>query len=114
MSRKLKTAAVTVAAGAAVALGLPATQASAMNLVDCGDRTDFVRVTENFTTDYCYANAGSETFGVVTRTFWASKISTGNNDITWWADGNANYLARNYVITWPTVGTVRLDEIDIH
>ncbi|RPE39148.1 beta/gamma crystallin [Streptomyces sp. Ag109_O5-1] len=87
------------------------TPASAMDKVDCGNRTDFVRITENYNADHCFANAGSYDFR--RESFWASKISTGNNDITWAADGNYYDLARWHVITWPTVGTVKLQTLVI-
>ncbi|MEV5956775.1 beta/gamma crystallin domain-containing protein [Streptomyces sp. NPDC051987] len=85
--------------------------ASATDKVDCGDRTDFVRITENFRTDHCFANSGSYDFR--RDSFWASKISSGNNDITWVADGYYHDLPRWNAIVWPTVGTVHLQTIII-
>ncbi|MEV5956781.1 beta/gamma crystallin domain-containing protein [Streptomyces sp. NPDC051987] len=104
--KKIATAAVMATALATVVTS----PASAMNPVNCGDRTDFLRVTENFSADHCYANAGSVSYG---NGIWVSKISSGNNDILWMADGSYHDLARWNVITWPSAGTVKLQLVAI-
>lgn len=59
--RTLQRTAVTVAATAALALGLPATQASAIDAVPCDGRDDFLKISwpvMGYVIDSCFANAG--------------------------------------------------------
>ncbi|WP_216586882.1 beta/gamma crystallin domain-containing protein [Streptomyces brasiliscabiei] len=66
-----------------------APQASAMNTVPCGDRTDYLQAgyhwskpNEYHTT--CYANAGE----ALAYGSWTTWFSTGNNRVQYRADGN--------------------------
>lgn len=105
------TATLTLALGA----GIPTAPAFAISSVDCGDHKDFLRITENYRTDRCWANAGdldfSKRFG--RGGMWVSKISTGNNDIWWKADGTWHRLGRWHDLTFPTVGTVQVQAVQI-
>jgi len=101
--------------GAALTLALtllvPAQAAQATSGVDCGNRTDFLKVTWNYGNDgsSCYAGYGTafEVNG------WASKISSGNNEIFWEADNQWHWMPRWSVLTFPTVGTIRLTGLRI-
>ncbi|MFJ9846042.1 hypothetical protein ACIRYZ_37505 [Kitasatospora sp. NPDC101155] len=92
MSRILKKAAVAVATAAVMALGLPATQANAINLVDCGNRIDFLKVHYGYGTEYwaCFANAGS-----YTQYFrYTTQVDAGNNKVQIWVYDNGNQYYR--------------------
>lgn len=90
----LTAVAVTGMAAAAVTATLSAAPASATNQVDCGDRTDFVKIwyhSEDGSQHYvsCFANAGWVDWGA-----WTDQISTGNNAISVHdADGDAFTIA---------------------
>lgn len=90
MKKKLTALAVTGAAVAAASATLSAAPASAANVTDCGDRTDFVKIwyhNEDGSQHYvsCFANAGWVEWGS-----WTDQISTGNNAISVHdADGDA-------------------------
>jgi hypothetical protein len=102
----------TIAATAAVIVATPATPALAINNENCGNRTDLVRITEDKHGDQCYANKGYRTFAL-TRTFWATRISSGNNDMRWLADGRWHNLSRWHVLTFPNAHSVKLSAIEI-
>ena len=76
---------------ALVGLGIPvltATAAQATNMVDCGTRTDFVKVTQFNGISQCFTNAGDIIIPTQQRQNIAS-ISSGNNSIsvTYYAGG---------------------------
>ncbi|MDX2680421.1 beta/gamma crystallin domain-containing protein [Streptomyces soliscabiei] len=92
MNRRTKqvvlSALTTVMAAASLTIGT-ASQASAMNSVACGDRTDFLKVGYHWThaNEYftmCYANAGEAS----AYTDWTGWFDTGNNRVQYLADGN--------------------------
>ncbi|WP_123972793.1 beta/gamma crystallin domain-containing protein [Streptomyces sp. Ag109_O5-1] len=103
---------VAAIAGLATALATGiTTPASAMNAVNCGDRTDFLRVTENFTVDHCFANAGSVDLG---NGYWVNRISSGNNEILWRETDNSYHsMSRWSTINWPTGDTVKVNLVAI-
>lgn len=103
--------------GAAVVLALtllvPAQAAHAIDYVNCDGRADFLKITWNYDENgaWCYANEGDASFFGPQQ--WASKISTGNNNILWKADGVWHFLSRWHVLTFPTVGTIHLESVRI-
>lgn len=102
MNRKLKRVVVTAMAVATMAVGLPATQASAIDRVDCAGRTDFLSVQNNtnpFTSQPlidCFANAGYTQVYIDDVTF----VDSGNNVATFcWTD-IAGYYACDTLPKW--------------
>jgi hypothetical protein len=117
MRSKLKSLAVTAALAFAFTLAAPAGSAYAINTVSCGNQ-DFVELWGH-DGNICFANAGdwkSYDFTGSPNCWWASKISTGNNDITFWDDHSTNptYIPRRTIRTFPTVGWVCVGTLRIH
>src|SRR5690348_3301640 len=79
-------AATTTLTATASLITLTATNAFAINQVDCG-RSDFVQVTSHQAghsdTDLCFANAGTI---ALPGNSWITRISTGNNRVQWFGD----------------------------
>lgn len=101
--------------GAAVVLALtllaPAQASYATEFVACDGRSDVLRITtEDHYIPLCLHGSGEVVFPY---NFWVSKISTGDTAILWEADGNWQYLPARTVLTFPTVGTVRLHKVVI-
>lgn len=115
MKTSFKRIATTAALTVALGVTISAAPAFAISKVDCGNHTDFLRMTVNYKKDYCYANKGRVGFTgrLGLGGIWVSKISTGNNDIWWLADGKWHWLSRNMVHDFPTVGTVKLQAVEI-
>lgn len=78
MRRTIRRAAAIAGAGLALTVAAPVTTAHAIARVECGDRTDVVRVTFE-TGDGCFTDAGTLHFD---RGHWARSVSAGDNDIT--------------------------------
>ncbi|MFI6444858.1 beta/gamma crystallin domain-containing protein [Kitasatospora sp. NPDC050543] len=75
MSSRWKKAALTSVAAATLAVAMPATDASAINRVDCAGRWDFVNILTNGGT-VCYAN-----YGYLNVTIYnVGDVYSGNND----------------------------------
>ncbi|WP_073786281.1 beta/gamma crystallin domain-containing protein [Streptomyces sp. CB01580] len=86
MKRSLSRLAVTVVAAGALTGLLPASTAAAINQTDCGDRTDFVKVTYNGGEGtVCYANKGVVTPNLPN----VKRVSSGNNNIEMWLGNEA-------------------------
>ncbi|AXG80251.1 hypothetical protein [Streptomyces paludis] len=78
MSRKFTKVVMTAAMAATLAVGLPAAQASAIDRLGCGNRTDLLRLVYGLEgkTNTCFANAGKiSTPGIL----YLKNISSGNN-----------------------------------
>ncbi|TDC06649.1 oxidoreductase [Nonomuraea longispora] len=90
---------LTVAALAAVfAASLPVGAAHAINIVDCGNRTDLLKFTGHdgawpATRVRCYANKGT-----LSVRLWADQISTGNNDIEYLDYNGAKVRIKRWTI----------------
>ncbi|MFI6663023.1 hypothetical protein ACIBL8_46965 [Streptomyces sp. NPDC050523] len=94
---------------------VPASSASAMDEVPCGNRTDLVKIhwyhPDAGAVWKCFANDGRgvrPTEGVRTM-----EIRTGNNDIYWWANGKRHLLTRGKTSPWPKGHSVRVTQIRI-
>ncbi|MGN9789421.1 beta/gamma crystallin domain-containing protein [Nonomuraea sp. ZG12] len=108
---------MTAALATAFTLAAPAGSAHAINNVPCGDQNFVELWGHNGNT--CFANAGtwkSYDFTGSANCWWANKISTGNNDITFWDDHSTNptYIPRRTIMTFPTVGWVCVGTLRIH
>lgn len=76
MQRMLKRVALSMAAAAVMTLGLPASNASAMNETAC-TTTDLLWVSWGDVANNCFANAGTTEVD-----YWnLTKVSTGNNAV---------------------------------
>ncbi|MEZ3182087.1 hypothetical protein KYY02_26490 [Streptomyces pimonensis] len=81
MKRSTQRLSLAAAAAATMTLLLPASPAAAINQIDCGDRTDFVKVWYNGgASTKCFANAGTVTPGLPD----VERITSGNNSIHVW------------------------------
>ncbi|MGW2640069.1 beta/gamma crystallin domain-containing protein [Streptomyces sp. NPDC001348] len=88
IAKRAALAATTTLALTASLTAVTATDAFAIDKVDCG-RSDFVQVTWHiggggYSPDVCFANAGETGLGGST---WIDRISTGNNRVQWFGDG---------------------------
>ncbi|MEU6510888.1 MULTISPECIES: beta/gamma crystallin domain-containing protein [unclassified Streptomyces] len=104
ITKRAALAATTTLALTASLAALTATDASAINQVDCG-RSDFVQVTYHQSghsdSDLCFANAGTI---ALPGNSWITRISTGNNRVQWFGDGQwqpADGINTWTVMTWP-------------
>ncbi|AJT41877.1 beta/gamma crystallin domain-containing protein [Psychromicrobium lacuslunae] len=78
---KLSTSVITALILGTSAALVAAPAANAANLVDCGSRTDFVKLFHDNGDTACFANSGTVIIPVNFRTT-IYKITTGNNSIT--------------------------------
>lgn len=104
-----------LAVGASLTVG--ATGASAISPVNCGP-SDYLTVDWHAVGDggeACFANAGEIHY--FPDSSWVTRISTGNNRVQWYGDGQwqpATPIGKNTVYTWPNnPGGVNISEIRI-
>ncbi|MFJ9901235.1 hypothetical protein ACIQPR_48850 [Streptomyces sp. NPDC091280] len=98
-------------------------QASAINEVECGVRTDLALV-YGHSQDYpdnswCFANAGEARWsGAYVRVAWMEQLSTGNNVVQWHGDGRwqpDSPIGKWTIYTWPNnPGGVSVDGLKIY
>lgn len=97
-----------------------APEAFAIDIVPCG-QSDYLQVTAHLggtsrDEDFCYANAGEHSLGGVDD-YWGTRISTGNNEVQFYADGRwqpDTPIGKNTVFTFPNhPGGVRIQAIRI-
>ncbi|WP_405920896.1 beta/gamma crystallin domain-containing protein [Streptomyces longwoodensis] len=101
-----------------------APQASAINEVTCGVRTDLALVYGHKFSDgdvdssWCYANAGEIRWSGGYYLGWAHQISTGNNVVQWHGDGRwqpDTPIGKWAIYTWPNYpGGIRIDGLKIY
>ncbi|MEU8824558.1 beta/gamma crystallin domain-containing protein [Streptomyces sp. NPDC048636] len=92
MKNTLKRIAVTAAAAAAVTALAPMSSASAISRTDCGNRTDFVKISNyGGTQSLCYANAGERSVHI----YKVNRLSSGNNRVEFILGGKRYYLDKN-------------------
>jgi hypothetical protein len=115
----------TVVAAVSVTLGTT-TQATAINRIECGLRTDLAMVYghdlggsgEHGTRTYCWANAGEERWSGAYFLGWMKQLSTGNNRVQWHGDGRwqpAAPIEKWTLYLFPNhPGGVRIDGFRIH
>ncbi|MEV6210520.1 beta/gamma crystallin domain-containing protein [Kitasatospora sp. NPDC051914] len=97
MTRRWKQAALTPAAAAVLALALPATDASAINRVNCAGRTDFVNIYNyGWSGHLCFANAG---YADVTI-YNVDNIYSGNNLLYYYTSINGGVTRHLDPWTW--------------
>lgn len=85
MKNPLKRIAVTVAATAALSVVIPVSSAAAMNRTDCGNRTDFVKLTKlGGKESLCFANAGEQNVKI----YQVGTVEAGNNSVSITIDGH--------------------------
>lgn len=104
IAKRAALAATTTLALTASLTAVTATEAFAINTVECG-RTDFLRVTYHqaghSAQDLCFANAGTMS---LPGNSWITRISTGNNRVQWFGDGSwqpDGGINKWTVFTWP-------------
>ncbi|MFJ3230139.1 beta/gamma crystallin domain-containing protein [Streptomyces sp. NPDC086787] len=89
MKNPLKKVAMVIAATAALSAIIPVTSAAAVSRTDCGNRTDFVKITNyNWSKTLCFANAGSQNVHI----YRVNEVKAGNNRVLVTLGG------RNYTI----------------
>ncbi|MEK8173157.1 beta/gamma crystallin domain-containing protein [Streptomyces sp. M19] len=101
IKRAARSAAVALAATAALTVGLPGGNAYAIDHVQCVGGENFLKIWSHDggrqSVD-CYANAGKTDFGG----WWVDKISTGNNDLIYYdANGDSVKIERWHEISFP-------------
>ncbi|MEU8587355.1 beta/gamma crystallin domain-containing protein [Streptomyces sp. NPDC048664] len=100
-TRVARSMAVTLAAAATIALGMPGGNAFAIDHVQCVGGENFLKIWSHLdgrqSVD-CYANAGKTDFGG----WWVDRISTGNNDLIYYdANGDSVKIERWHDMTFP-------------
>ncbi|MYV99316.1 beta/gamma crystallin domain-containing protein [Streptomyces sp. SID3343] len=99
--RVARSMAVSLAAAAMLALGLPSGNAYAIDHVQCVGGENFLKIWSHLdgreSVD-CYANGGKTDFGG----WWVDRISTGNNDLIYYdVNGDSVKIERWHDITFP-------------
>jgi hypothetical protein len=96
-TKKLRNSFVVAALAAVFMANLPAGTAHAINMVDCGSRTDFLKLTGHdswpATRVRCYANKGT-----MSVRLWVDQISTGKNDIEYLDYNGAKVRIKRWTI----------------
>ncbi|MFE6744172.1 beta/gamma crystallin domain-containing protein [Streptomyces tubercidicus] len=77
MKRQFKRIVTAAAAAVALTAVIPAGSASAMNSTDCGNSTEFVKVTTMDHHTFCFANAGEMNVDIKD----VHTVTQGNNDV---------------------------------
>ncbi|GAA5004879.1 beta/gamma crystallin domain-containing protein [Kitasatospora paranensis] len=97
MTRRWKQAALITTAAAALALALPATDASAINRVGCNGRTDFVNIYNyGFSGHLCFANAGYTDVTI----YSVDNVYSGNNLLYYYTSLNGGVTRHLDPWTW--------------
>ncbi|WP_399896482.1 hypothetical protein ACGH7X_41480 [Streptomyces sp. BBFR51] len=116
MKRAVHAAVATFAMTASL-VGVTATEASAINFVPCGNRTDLLKFEwhgPGVGGVSCLANGGQISYG---PNAWVKWISTGNNRVQWLGDGRwqpATPIPKNTLYKWPNhPDGVRMEAIRI-
>ncbi|MER6406908.1 beta/gamma crystallin domain-containing protein [Streptomyces viridosporus] len=119
-AKRAALAALTTVSLTASLMAATATNASAIDIVPCGNR-EYLHVTAHLgsTTrdeNFCYANAGQSPVGGV-QDYWVTRIWTGNNRVQWYGDGRwqpEQPIGKYTEMTWPNhPGGVRAYRIRI-
>ena len=96
-TKKLRRSFAVAALAAIFVVNLPVGPAHAINIVDCGGRTDLLKFTGHdgwpATRVRCYANKGT-----MAVRLWADQISTGNNDIEYLDYNGAKVRIKRWTI----------------
>ncbi|MFI8194480.1 beta/gamma crystallin domain-containing protein [Streptomyces sp. NPDC085946] len=119
-AKRAALAALTTVSLTASLMAATATNASAIDIVPCGNH-EYLHVTAHLgsTTrdeNFCYANAGQHSVGGV-QDYWVTRIWTGNNRVQWYGDGRwqpEQPIGKYTEMTWPNhPGGVRAYRIRI-
>ncbi|MFI0967772.1 beta/gamma crystallin domain-containing protein [Streptomyces sp. NPDC021080] len=99
--RMVRSSAMAIAAAAALTVAVPASSAYAIDEVPCQGRTDLLKVEGHSwggSLEICYANAGRDEYpgGI-----WVDRISTGNNDITYYDVNGATVQINRWTVFQP-------------
>lgn len=126
MNRRVKRTALSALTALAAAVSLTvatAPQASAINMVDCGLREDYLKIYAHDMVggnnrEWCYANAGTTTWTGGYLPAWLVHLSSGNNVVQWHGDGRWQPdapIGKWTLYTFPNhPGGVRIDGLRIH
>ncbi|MFI9809525.1 beta/gamma crystallin domain-containing protein [Streptomyces sp. NPDC052301] len=96
MKNPLKKTALTVAATAALSAIIPLSSAAAVDRTDCGNRTDFVKITNyNWRQTLCFANAGEQNVHI----YRVNQVEAGNNRVEVILGGRKYTIERGSSIT---------------
>ncbi len=91
LKRILATAIGTVALSALI----PMSSAAAISRTECGNRTDFLKITNyNGTASLCYANSGERSVNI----YDVDRVSSGNNRVDVILGGTKHHLEKNQSI----------------